>query len=126
MAFGIFLHGVTRIKCAQKSSSTSASGWPKRLQKAVTDKTQKELFSVPLLDVARVAGREHGREVEQCHVGFSVMIKCEIEVRELVVRTIVTSILDVVQKRRFVDVFGIQKFNGIFQILENKEFKLYF
>ena len=76
---------------------------------------------MPLLDVARVAGREHGREVEQRHVGFSVMIKCEIEVRKLVVRTIVTGILDVIQEGRFVNFFGIQKFNGIFQILGKKE-----
>ena len=68
-------------------------------------------------DITRIAGSKHGSKIKKCHIRFVMVIQFKFQIGKLIIRTIITSILDVIQESGFVDIFGVQQSNWIFQIL---------
>ncbi len=89
----------------------------KYLQKTITDESKEDLFAMALLDVARVGGRKHRREVEQGHVGLSVMIQLKGQIWKLIICAVITGVFDVIQQSILIDILPAQQLDRVFVVL---------
>ena len=64
-------------------SSSFKTGTVSNLNESITNEGAEQLFSELFLDVGRVVGRKHRREVEDGHVRLAVVVQGELEIRQL-------------------------------------------
>ena len=69
--------------------------------------TQKYLLAMTFFDITRIAGSKHGSKIKKGHIRFVMVIQFKFQIGKLIIRTIITSILDVIQESGFVDIFGV-------------------